>query len=96
LRLRNKKFWFVSVAIIFVVNATPYWKTRGALAYDGVELAGFPFRFYSMSANMFGGSINRMFSPALLVADIFIGIAVAFVLGYLWTKITGNRARNAL
>lgn len=69
------------------LNLLPYWKTKGVLAWDGAEYAGFPFHFYERWAgDMLPGATTNLTTHFLMVnllGDIGVGLAFAIISGVL-------------
>lgn len=71
-------FWAAAalgLAIAIGANVLTYIQTRGAAAFDGVEIIGFPFVFRS-----FGG-FAQFFEFSHVALSIDIAIAITFSLG---------------
>ena len=75
-------FWVGALTAAFL-NVLPYLRTRGAYQSDGFEIAGFPFTF-----RRFGGfqGVDE-FHLAALFADITLGLAMAWLIGYACAKV---------
>jgi hypothetical protein len=74
-------FSIATVLAVFL-NLLPYLRTRGAYNGDGFEVIGFPFTFRRI-----GGYIGvHEFRFIALLADIVLGLTVAFLAGYAYSR----------
>jgi hypothetical protein len=90
-----KHYWTgfaVAMTVMVLLNLVPYVLSRGSYATDGLEVAGFPFRFWRMG----GFSFVREFEVQSLIADIAIALAMSTVAGGLWMEHTRHCPRLAI
>jgi hypothetical protein len=93
-RRQTIAFWVVAALGLFVAleaNLAPYYMTRGAYGFDGLEIIGFPFVFRSVG----GFSFAFEFSHLALSADIAIAVIFSFAVGAMARRLVGRIGRRS-
>ncbi|MBC8868120.1 MAG: hypothetical protein H8E44_01815 [Planctomycetes bacterium] len=76
-------FRFVAFGIVMAfVNILPYLITRGASGTDGLEIAGWPLRYYEMGG--IGGHVD--FSPWSMAGNVAIAVVVSAIAAWVFRR----------
>jgi len=87
-------FWIAAttlgLVVAIVANVVPYYETRGAYGFDGVEIIGFPFVFRSAG----GFNFKFEFSHLALSTDIAIALVFSLIVGVVAKRLVGRIGRR--